>query len=490
MAATTSLQGNRQIGAIDNIRQNLSADQARKDFGALRTLVGRNATSSVQVKLVNTTNANQLMQFQTKGWWGRTFSRSEKLVNTNAAILEIVKKTGLPETSSSFRNLKDYLDQKTTQQRAGSARGLTGLLDAIHRDLARKPALGAATAGSVAESLTQQGYAFEGLDTKRFIASGGHGQIYGEQAGSAKGVLYKELRELVGGDSALPRLKVKQDADGNYQMDRNATELAAVSLRHAKVPHAASPIAYVIKDTWDEEFHAVSVDHMKQWTADHGAQIAGNSDRFRIVGQVLPKAEGSSLGTGTRLAPEDRKAIARQAVESLKAMSEHGYVHGDIKPDNLMYGAAQKQLTLIDFGGLTKQSKHDDSGNALGNPLSPAYVIPSSHHASGANNTGGYGHEADLYAMGLSMLKSFLPHAQALGDLGTREYIDRDDVIEILDDLRASPALITLGGPEDLAVKMMSLALEQDTPLTGRLGPANPRLEAVWQELLNHPAAR
>lgn len=489
MAAITSLQGNRQIGAVDNIRQNLSADQARNDFGALRTLVGRNATSSVQVKLVNTTNANQLMQFQTKGWWGRTFSHSEKLVNTNAAILEIVKKTGLPETSSSFRNLKDYLDQKTTQQRAGSARGLTGLLDAIHQDLGRKPALGAATADSVAKSLTQQGYAFEGLDTQRFIASGGHGRIYGEQAGKAKGVLYKELRELFG-DSALPRLKVKQDADGRYQMDRNATELAAVSLRHAKVPHAASPIAYVIKDTWDDEFHAVSVDHMKQWTAEHGEQVAEDGDRFRIVGQVLPKAEGGSLGAGTRLAPEDRKAIARQALESLKAMSEHGYVHGDIKPDNLMYSADKKQLTLIDFGGLTKQSKHGDSGNALGNPLSPAYVIPSSHHASGANNTGGYGYEADLYAMGLSMLESFLPHAQALGDLGTREYLDRDEVAEILDKLRANPALITPGGPEELAVKMMSLALEHETPLTGRLGPANPRLEAVWQEIMDHPAAR
>ena len=89
MAAITSLQGNRQIGAVDNIRQNLSADQARNDFSALRTLVGRNATSSVQVKLVNTTNANQSMQFQTKGWWGRTFSRSEKLVNTNAAKSDV-----------------------------------------------------------------------------------------------------------------------------------------------------------------------------------------------------------------------------------------------------------------------------------------------------------------------------------------------------------------------------------------------------------------
>lgn len=489
MAAITSLQGNRQIGAVDNIRQNLSAEQARNDFGALRTLVGRHATSTAQIKLVNTTNASQRMQFETKGWWGRTFSRGEKLVATNAAILEIVKKTGLPETSSSFRNLKDYLDQKTTQQRAGSARGLTGLLDAIHQDLARKPALGAATAGSVAESLTMQGYAFEGLDTRRFIASGGHGQIYGEQASGTKGVLYKELREL-GGDRDLPRLKVKQDADGRYQMDRNATELAAVSLRHAKVPHAASPVVYVIKDTWDDEFHAVSVDHMKQWTAEHGEQIAGDGDRFRIVGQVLPKAEGSSLGAGTRLAPEDRKAIARQALESLKAMSEHGYVHGDIKPDNLMYSADKKQLTLIDFGGLTKQSKHADSEKALGNPLSPAYVIPSSHHASGANNTGGYGYEADLYAMGLSMLNAFLPNAQALGDLGKRGYLDRNDVIEVLDNLRANPALITPGGPEELAVKMMSLALDEDTPLTGRLGPSNPRLEAIWQDLLEHPAAR
>lgn len=495
MPAITSLAGNRQINAVDNIRNNLSAEQASTDFSALRTLVGRNSTSTAQIKLVHTTDPEQRMTFETKGWWGRKFSSTEKLVRTNAAILEIVKKTGLPETSTNFRNLKAYLDEKTAEQRAGSARGLNGLLDAIQKELSRKPATSITTGRSVHDSLGQQGYDFAGLDTRRgFIASGGHGQIYGEGATSNKGVLYKEFREL-GGDRFLPKVKVRQDQDGQYRMDRDATELAAVSLRNGKVPHAANPLAYVIKDSYDDVYHTVSVDHMKGWAAENGERIAADGDRFVIVGQVLPKAEGVPTAELKNLTLADKAALARQSMESLKAMAEHGYVHGDIKPANVMYSAKDRQMTLIDFGGLSKQSKGDESGQALGNPLSPTFVIPSEHHASGANNTRGYGYEADLYAMGLTLLNVYLPNSPQVQALMSHDVLaSRDAATDALNALRSNQALVEPGSPEDLAVQMMTLALAPDQPLIGRLGGSgalsNPALEHLWQQILDHPVMK
>jgi Protein kinase domain len=492
MPAITSLQGSRQLGAADNIRQNLDQKQAITDFEQLRTLVGRNATSTAQIKLVHTTDPGQLMTFQTKGWLGRKFSANEKLTNTNAAILEIAKKTGVAENGRNFQNLKKYLDDKTANQRAGSARGLHELLGAISQELRQKPAMDATVSVSLNESLKQQGYEFHGLEAERgFVASGGHGVVYAESGDNGKGVIYKEFRELIPGDLLLPKMKVKQDAQGIYQMDRNATELAAVSLRNAKVPHVANPLAYVIKDTLEENFHTVGVDHLKQWASERGSAIDDNRARFVIAGQVLPKAEGISGGKLKGLSGTDKQNIVRQGLEAFKAMAEHGYVHGDIKPDNLMYSTEKQRLKLIDFGGLTKQSKNDVSGKALGNPLSPEFAIPSTHHPDGPNNTGGYGHEADLFAFGLTLLNIFLPGASQVKELrSVSQLTDRAATEELVLKLRQNTALVKPGSPEDLAVKLLELTLAEKTPLTGRLGAGESGLDSIWLQIQSHPIMR
>lgn len=489
MPAITSLPGNRQLGAAANISQNLSQKQASTDFEQLRTLVGRNATSTAQIKLVHTTDANRMMTFQTKGWFGRKFSANEKLINTNAAILEIAKKTGVAENGRNFQNLKTYLNDKTANQRAGSARGLHGLLEAINQELRQKPAMPATVNGSLNESLKQQGYQFGDVESERgFMASGGHGVVYAESGDNSKGVVYKKFRELVGGDLLLSKMKVKQDEQGLYKMDRNATELAAVSLRNAKVPHVASPLAYVIKDSWNEDFHTVSVDHLKQWTTENGSAIAGDSSRFVIVGQVLPKAEGSSGANLKGLSVTDKQNIVRQGLEAFKAMAEHGYVHGDIKPDNLMYNTEKQRLQLIDFGGLTKQSKNDVSGKALGNPLSPEFSIPSTHHPDGPKNNGGYGQEADLFAFGLTLLNIYLPGVSQVKELRSdTQLMHREGTEEIISELRQNTALVKPGSPEDLAVKLLELTLAQKNPLTGRLGAGDSALDEIWSQIQEHP---
>lgn len=486
MSVPLSISGHATISASQNIQANLTSEQAKTDFATLCTLVGKNAKSTVQVKLVHTTDAKKHMTFQTKNYWGRLVSKQASMVKANDAILALVKKTGIPETSRNYQDLRTYLDKQTEQKRAGSARGLNALLQAVRAEIEQKPAQPATSARTLSESLKLQGYAFN-TERTDMLGSGGHGEVFPECGSPPKTVVYKTYREL--SDNFLPRLRVTPDGQGGYAIDRRGNEMSAAYLSNDKIPNIARPLAYVVEDTLNDEFHTISADHIKKWVAERGESIdRSEPGRYMVRGQVLQKAEGESGEKLRGLQPQDKAAIARQGLQALKGMGAHGYVHGDIKPDNLVFDRAKQRLSLIDFGGLKKQSKNDVSGSALGDPASPAYVIPSSHHPQGANWSGGYGQEADLYAFGLTLLELYLPGVPETPGLrkASRDN-DRKAVEDHLASLRANTALVKPNSPEDLAVQLMELSIAQNTPLVGRLGDVPGPLKTIWDQIQAHP---
>ena len=485
MPAPLSISGHATISASQNIQANLTSEQAKSNFSDLCTLVGKNAKSTVQVKLVHTTDAEKHMAFQTKNWWGRKVSKQASMVKANDAILALVKKTGIPETSRNYQNLKTYLDEKSTQKRAGSARGLNALLQAVRAEIEQKPAQPATSARSLSESLKLQGYAFK-IDYKDMLGSGGNGEVFPETSEPSKTVVYKMYRDGQGKTS--PNLQVTPDGRGGYAIDRKGNEMSAAYLTNEKIPNVARPLAYVVEDTDSGEFHTVSADHLKTWVAERGESIHQLPRRYLVRGQVLQKAQGESGEKLRGLQPQDKATIARQGLQALKAMGEHGYVHGDIKPGNLVFDREKQRLNLIDFGGLKKQSKNDASDSALGDPASPAYAIPSSHHPRGPNWTGGYGQEADLYAFGLTLLELYLPGAPATQLLmkASRDN-DQQAVEDHLASLRDNTALVKPNSPEDLAVQLMALSIAQNAPLVGRLGDVPGPLKTVWDQIQAHP---
>ncbi len=101
----------------------------------------------------------------------------------------------------------------------------------------------------------------------------------------------------------------------------------------------------------------------------------------------------------------------------LKGMARHGFIHGDIKPANLMWDAKSKKLQLIDNDNLVKVSKNKGSvvPKGLGaytstylNPVvtNPTYRDELSIAIQPKHAQLGLGR--DLYAMGLVLLETSL----------------------------------------------------------------------------------
>lgn len=159
--------------------------------------------------------------------------------------------------------------------------------------------------------------------------------------------------------------------------------------------------------------------------------IVRHANIVRLIEARLPKPpfflalellDGESLRARLRrdfrLAPRDALWIARQVAEGLQAAHGAGFVHGDIKPDNLQLGSSGRAL-LLDFGFAHQPGTGDswrDEGYLLG---TVDYLAP--------EQLGG-GAEADFstdwYAFGLvlfEMLTGRLPHAHRADS----ELIDR-----------------------------------------------------------------
>ncbi|MCH7476367.1 MAG: protein kinase, partial [Gemmatimonadetes bacterium] len=125
---------------------------------------------------------------------------------------------------------------------------------------------------------------------------------------------------------------------------------------------------------------------------------SGESQGFLYY--VMPYEEGQSLRD--RLAREgelpitEAVRILRDVVDALSSAHEHGVVHRDIKPDNVMLSGRHALVT--DFGvakavsEATGREKLTTVGVALG---TPAYMAP--EQAAAAPNID---HRADIYAVG------------------------------------------------------------------------------------------
>lgn len=68
---------------------------------------------------------------------------------------------------------------------------------------------------------------------------------------------------------------------------------------------------------------------------------------------VMPRLEGVSIGQVLEragyLSVRQSLWIVRQVSEALRALHEQGWLHGDVKPDNIMF-SAQGHATLVDLG--------------------------------------------------------------------------------------------------------------------------------------------
>ena len=99
----------------------------------------------------------------------------------------------------------------------------------------------------------------------------------------------------------------------------------------------------------------------------------------------------------TKVSTETQLKLMKNLFMSLKYLWDLGYVHNDIKPENMMVNKAKNKLVLIDYGlAQKKEQLRNDNG-------SPMYMSPGKLLKNGR----AYSPKDDLYSLALSISEIF-----------------------------------------------------------------------------------
>ena len=124
---------------------------------------------------------------------------------------------------------------------------------------------------------------------------------------------------------------------------------------------------------------------------------------------IEEKIEGNMLSYKDEYTIEEVVDFIEQMAQNIKIMSESGYVHRDIKPNNIIENKGK--YSLID-GGICKRIEDDESITVVGSCIGTArYLAPEQENVS-ANMKWTF--QTDLYPVGIIATEMFVPRARAL----------------------------------------------------------------------------
>lgn len=237
--------------------------------------------------------------------------------------------------------------------------------------------------------------------------------------------------EFAAFDNSKQHLRIEEESEGVSRRDplANAARApvpAGVKLarsgmgnvaRVKDLPQVITPTVLVVKEQASDgslSYHAVAGQKtLKDW-----ARTQATTSEFDVVGLLMPKAAGKTLRDSddrmTVVSRADLKPMASSALNLLKGLASHGFIHGDIKPENLIWDTKSKTLQLIDNDSMKKVSKQNGSLVKAEGRLNATlmYLNPVGHrkeYSGGENEQLGLGR--DLFAMGLTLLEASL-HAR------------------------------------------------------------------------------
>ena len=117
---------------------------------------------------------------------------------------------------------------------------------------------------------------------------------------------------------------------------------------------------------------------------------------------VTPCLEGATLRDTIRFAGRldvpHALWLVRQAAEAMRELHRHGWLHNDIKPDNVFVGVTG-HVTLLDLGLCSPLRRGLAGAAAVAG--SPAYAAPELHFAHAAASAA-----CDIYSLGVTLYES------------------------------------------------------------------------------------
>lgn len=152
--------------------------------------------------------------------------------------------------------------------------------------------------------------------------------------------------------------------------------------------------------------------------AVHDAGTLDNGAGFLVM-DLLASASLAALleQYATGLVAEQFAATALGLVDAVAAVHAHGYIHGDLKPENVFVGL-HSTATLIDFGQARKRGVAVDSAQAIAG--SPEYMSPEQVEGATAIEVA-----SDLYSVGIMLYEMLTARTPFVGTVAELHHAHR-----------------------------------------------------------------
>ena len=365
------------------------------------------------------------LSFSTHAWKG--WGKSAKGEVTGAALRALFVKAGY-----NTDGLDTYLGQPGQAGYRGNQRvelaNLRTIMDNAGIPIPAANARQAAPQGPPALQIPNDALVVEQhLDQADFVSA---------DAMIGKGGLGSAYRTTLNGEPAVVKFLDNLNPR-RLELDRNNLALKPGRIPEYTVAYMKDDVHGVVRPTHflvrETGANGVSRDlivkggpDFKGWVRDQLTQVdeetgsrsvRQNPPQLVIVGMIMPEAVGKTLSSlydnGGTLAPGMFSNLASSGFAVLSDMASHGFVHGDIKPANII-SDDNGQVSMIDTGSMAKISKKTAEKSPLlrndsdyfdkgTRPTTPGYTHPG--YTASPNRVG---MEQDLFGMGVTLLETKL----------------------------------------------------------------------------------
>ena len=269
--------------------------------------------------------------------------------------------------------------------------------------------------------------AAQGLVTGHKLGSGTYGTVKNLSPDKATESPTHAVKYFTAKDSAILKpIDLKAVRGTGNNSEGYAAYLVKSSDPLWKQPHVIAPSHYLVgspnrKKQGTNELQLIPIDQLK--SAIRSNKEKGRAE-LKCYGLIMEKAAGQdifNLISKNKLSPHQRKAAARSGLQTLRAFNQRGFVHRDVKPENLMFDGTD--VSFIDTGTLFKIRKTNaDMPNPDG-VMDPSTAnelrikqLPTSNvgttvymHQELRRGKRYIGTQADLHAFGLVILQMEAP---------------------------------------------------------------------------------